>query len=164
MTNLFLERHNYLEETVSLRDELEKGFLVLAERLLKIKNERLYESAYDTFEDFIAELRLSRSTCYKIISVYEKFILLGELNPHEVARFGWGNLSLFTKLIDTKEKAKEVFDQVSPLGRSDALKTLQEMKTGISMTTCQHTWQKICFNECTTCGDRAKIYDAQDTA
>lgn len=160
MTNLFLERHNYLRETIGLKDELEKGFLVLAERLKKIRDEILYEGNYDSFEDFIAELDMSRSTCYKLIAVYEKFILLGELDPQEVAKRGWGNLSMFSNMIGTKEKAREVFELVSPLSRSDAIKTLHEMKTGIAMATCSHAdLEDIHFTECRQCHERIKVYE-----
>lgn len=151
--------HDYLEGTIALRDQIEEGFLVLAERLKKIRDEQLYASEYDSFDSFIAELRVSRSTAYKIIGVFEKFILLGELNPADVARRGWGNLCLFLGFIKNKSDAREIFDRISPLTRTDASRELLEMKTGKSMKDCQHDFEEIHLRQCRICGLKEKVYE-----
>ncbi len=151
--------HDFLEGTIALRNSLEEGFLVLGERLKKIRDEQLYEHEYDNFDSFVGEIRISRSTAYKIIGVYEKFILLGELDPADVARHGWGNLCLFLGLINSKQDARKIFDRISPLGRSDAAKELIEMKTGKPQSACQHV-DNYNITVCRDCG--IKIRNEKD--
>lgn len=143
--------HEFLESTIALRDEIEQGFLVLGERLKKIRDEQLYEPEYTDFEEFVAELRVSRSTAYKLIGVYEKFILIGGLDPATVAKQGWGNLCLFLGLIKNKADAQRIFDRISPLGRGDAAKELIEMKTGKPQADCKHL-DTYTISVCRECG------------
>lgn len=150
MTNVALANHEYLEATINLKDKIEEGFLVLAERLKKIKDEQLYVTEYGDFDSFVEELRISRSTAYKIIGVFEKFILLGELHPVDVARCGWGNLCLFLGHIQTKADARETFARISGLTRGDATRELVELRTGKPQSKCQHldTYEITCCREC----------------
>lgn len=157
--NLAANNHEYLEGTIALRHQLEEGFLVLAERLKKIRDHHLYQHEYESFDEFLLELRISRSTAYKIIGVFEKFVVLGEIEPERVARNGWGNLCLFLGQVHDKQSAREIFDRVAPLGRTDAMRELTEIKTGKPMATCAHDWQEVHLNQCRICGLKEKAYE-----
>ena len=153
------DNHEFLEGTIALRNQLEEGFLVLAERLKKIRDEQLYTNEYDSFETFLMELAISRSTAYKIIGVFEKFVLLGEIEPGMVASHGWGNLCLFLGQIRTKEEAVAIFNRVSQLTRTDATRELAEMKTGKPQASCEHEWSEVHLRQCAHCKLKEKIYD-----
>lgn len=130
--------HSYLQETISLREELEGAFLILAERLYKIREERLWEGEYVDFNEFIRETRLSKATVSKLTGIYEKFILLGGIPREEVAKTGWSNISLFLPMIQSKKDARDIFDKIAPLDRTDCERTYREMKSGVSMGECKH--------------------------
>ena len=150
MTTLKETTNKYLEATLALREELEGGFLILAERLKKIRDERLWAVSYGTFEEFLREMRISAPTASKLIGVYEKFVVLGGIDPKELIKQGWTNLSIFLPLISSKKEAEEIFDKVAPLDRTDAMRTYQELKTGKSMADCDHDFYKL--EVCKKCG------------
>jgi hypothetical protein len=158
--NLAESAYRYLEDTISIRNKLEEGFLLLADRLIRIQQEMLYYPTYDTFEDFIKELRISRSTAFKIMAVYRKYVLLGGIEPSLVAKAGWSNLCLAVGLITTQDEAKELFDTLSVQTREDAVKTIIERKRGIPMSSCTHA-NTYTITVCRDCGD--KILTNADT-
>lgn len=143
--------NQYLEETIKFREHLEGGFISLAERLKKIRDQRIYAEEYTSFKDFLREIRISESAASKLIGVYEKFVLLGEIPIEEVAKAGWTNISLALPAIKDKETAVEMFNKFSLLDRTDALRTWQEIKTGVDMVSCSHTEVRI-LHVCCNCG------------
>lgn len=158
MSNIQEKHHRYLTETLALREELEGGFLILAERLKKIRDERLWDDGnYEGFPDFLREMRVSEATASKLIGVYEKFILIGGIDPKELVTQGWTNLSIFLPIIGNKKDAQDIFTKVAPLDRTDALRVYQEMKSGKSMEDCSHEWVELRY--CRKCNLRERLYE-----
>ena len=150
-------RYDFLQGTIALKNELEGGFLILAERLKKIRDERVWEGSYENFEDFLREIDISKSAASKLIGVFEKFVLMGGIKPEELAVRGWTNLSIFLPLIHSKEDAQEIYDKVSLLNRTDAIRTYQEMKSGVEMAHCSHT-NSYTIKVCRDCGIRLQEF------
>lgn len=159
MTISIKENNNkYLEATLALREELEGGFLILAERLKKIRDERIWAQEYESYEGFLREMRISAPTASKLVGVYEKFVVMGGVDPKELIKQGWTNLSIFLPKIKTKEDAIEIFNKVALLDRTDAMRTYQEMKLGVDMATCDHSDSYI-LKVCRTCGIRLEHHE-----
>ena len=161
MVNLQTSNHQYLEETVSLREKLEGGFIILAERLKKIRDTRIYDPEYESFGDFLREIRISESSASKLIGVYEKFVLMGGIPADEVAKVGWTNISLFLPRIKTKDDAIEIWDKTHLLDRTDAQRVYQEMKTGVDMAECAHAEIRTLI-VCTKCGIKMEKTHAEE--
>jgi hypothetical protein len=151
MPTLKATNNAYLEVTIAFREKLDEGFIVLGERLRKIRNERMYADEYDSFPDFLRELRLSESTASKLIAVYEKFVVLGGIPIEELGRQAWTNRAIFLPVISTKKDAVAIYNQVAPLDRTDAMRVYEEMKRGVDMGTCPHAETRTLI-VCCTCG------------
>lgn len=149
---------SYLHKTIQLREQLEGGFLLLAERLKKIRDERMFRDEYDSFEDFLREIRISPATASKLIGVYEKFVILGDIAPEDLIKQGWTNLSIFLPLITSKKNAREIYDKVAPLDRTDAMRVYEEMKRGVDMGTCPHG-DTYALEICRDCGIRMEKHE-----
>ncbi|MDL5400733.1 hypothetical protein QSI00_24520, partial [Escherichia coli] len=80
------------------------SFLLLGERLKKIRDEKLYIPSFEAFWCFAEEeIKLSESTCSRLISVYEKFILEWNIDPADVVAIGgWNEAYLIGKIATTK--------------------------------------------------------------
>lgn len=157
-----LSHNDYLTATIALREQIESGFIILAERLKKIRDERLWETGeYDNFEAFVREMRISPSTASKLIGVYEKFVLIGGIPIEDVAKVGWTNISLFLPKIKTKEDAQEIWDKTHLLDRTDAQRTWQEMKLGVDMQTCNHD-NSYFLRVCRSCGLKMEHHEKEE--
>lgn len=160
MTTTPTEHNSYLSDTLALREHIEGGFIVLAERLRRIRDERMYDPEYDSFGGFLREMRLSESTASKLIGVYEKFVVLGGIAPEDVARAGWTNISLFLPAIRTGEDARDIWERTHLLDRTDAQRTWQEMRSGVDMASCPHGETKT-LHVCVRCGIKIQNNDKE---
>lgn len=161
MQDVKISNHQYLEETIALRQHLEGGFIILAERLKKIRDHRIYDPEHENFGGFLREIRISESSASKLIGVYEKFVLLGGIPADEVAKVGWTNISLALPAIHNKETAVELFHRFAPLDRTDALRTWHEIKTGIDMVECPHDEVRV-LHVCRKCGIKLEHYEEEN--
>lgn len=153
-----LSNHEYIEQTIALKEQLEEGWIVLAERLLNIQSKQMWRGSYDSWGLFLQDMGIPETTASKMIRVYKYFVLEAGVGADEMKRLklGWTNLSIFLPRIEEGMKPKEIkelFDEVAPLDRTDAMRTYQEMKTGKKMAECKHLHVKH-FTACQDCGIR----------
>ena len=66
MKHVAISDRKFLRETLELRQSIEEGFLSLGERLKKIRDERMYEVDYESFDHFLSELKVSPGTASKL--------------------------------------------------------------------------------------------------
>ncbi len=152
--------HNYCEQTISLKSGLEEGFFVLGERLAKIRDEELYQPSWDSFPEFLEEMKLSEATASKLINIHLQFVVKFGIDKQKLLEMGgWSDLSEILKLADSKEKTIEIIDELGPLLRADRRRALSEKKTGISMGECLHDWTTVHFKQCKKCQERKKVFD-----
>jgi len=147
----------YLESTIALVKTIEESFLVLSERLKKIRDDKLYESSYDNFEEFLEEAKVSPATASKMIQIYEKFILeLGFSNEEVVESGGWSLLYSIIPFCKNKTQAKEWMGKTKILPRHELEVAIREERTGVDSYKCEHEMQEVCFKQCKVCGLRTK--------
>ena len=82
-------------EIKQLKNNLNGGFLLLAEKLKTVRDMQLYKTLnYDTFEEYIAqpELSFNRSSVFEFISIYEKFVLELKVQPAGLILTDWSKL------------------------------------------------------------------------
>lgn len=154
-----LERnHTYLQKTIEMKLAIEGGYLVLAQRLAKIREEELYSPEYENFQGFLDEMNISEATASKMINIWLRLVVEYEI-PKErlIEAGGWANLSEILPYAKTKEKALELIDKVTNLLPSDRRRVIRGLKTNIDLDKCNHDWYAI--RVCRKCQDRQKIHE-----
>ena len=152
MNAIRITNHKFLQETISLKETIETGFLNLAERLYKIRQERIWEGEYDNLEEFLMELDITAPTCSKLCSIYEHWVLKGKVSLESLAGNNWTSLYESIPLLE-KENPKELAEELKLLTRADAIEKTREFKKG---TCTRHDWVVIKF--CKVCGKKEKVY------
>ncbi len=159
-------KHQYCKEALEYKTDIEWRFIGLGERLYKIKQERLYEAGWSSWDEFEMELKMSPATVSKLLRIYEIFILRYRFTPKQIATAGgWSSVAELLPSIkeDTpRERAKELLELVTDQSRLDLRKTLHEHKTGVDMAKCKHKpddYYILKIYRC--CGDREVIEDTR---
>lgn len=154
---------DYCKETLELKLGLENKYLELAMRLHKIFNERMYEPNYETFGDFIEELKMSRSKGSALVNIWQRLVVDWKIKKELISNAGgWTKVYEFLPLMKNKDQAVAWLQKSKDLSQSDIRKEKQEAKTGIPMATCKHP-DYVIFRRCVACGDTERIYDDDKT-
>lgn len=157
-----LARLNYCEETRLKVRELEGSFLVLGERLKKIRDEKLFIGQWETFEEYLEDVKLTAPTASKLINVYQKFLVEWQFRQEKLMEAGgWSVLYPILRIATSKEEAEEWVDKACVLSRKDLEKEITEAKTGIDMSKCKHHDTYV-LKVCRTCGHKEKVLDDQE--
>ncbi len=153
------KNYKYCEETIALKDNIEAGFLALAERLYKIRHEELYLPAWEDFDAFCEEMRLNPSTVSKLCNIHTRLVVEMEIPKSTLLSLG-GYSDLSEVLVHAKDKKGTIalIEELAPLQRSDRRKLLTEKKTGIEIIDCKHKNYYI-IKICKDCGNREKVYE-----
>lgn len=126
-----------LEQLRALQSATNTAFITTGELLYKIRTEKLWQQAYESYDDFLMELRMSKGTASKLAKIYKVFVLDANLPTEEVARASWSTLGAILPHI-TPSNAAEWLNKAILLSRTDILRELKEQETGIPMTDCKH--------------------------
>lgn len=147
---------NFCESTIQLVQNIEGAFIELGKRLLRIRDERLWESNWESYEEFLSEIKISPGKASKICSVYEKFVVEFEVDQEKLANVGWSNLYSMLPAIKTKSDAKEWVDKGMVLRREDIEDEVREFKHG----KCEHKeFDEITLRICRNCGKKIRVYE-----
>lgn len=151
----------YCEETIRMKDELELSYLKLAERLHRIHLNRMYLPNFETFDDFLEEIKISKATASKMINIYLTFVVKYKIEDKKLALAGgWSVVAETLPYITSKTAALDWLVKCKHLTRADLRKSLLEKKTGIDMRDCDHEdEEKITFYKCKRCGNTHREYD-----
>lgn len=157
-------KRNYLfcKETFELKENLEGNFMSLGERLSMIWKEALYLPNYDTFTDFLEDLKMSRATASKLIQIHEVLVMKYDFEPKEIADAGgWSSVSEVVPFATTKKEARMWLSRVKHNTRADLRRFIAEAKTGVKMDKCKHkNFYKIKI--CEDCKVRIKEHDEEE--
>jgi hypothetical protein len=158
MSNLTL--YNYCKETVELVQKIQGGFIDLAERLHKIKTERMWENGYSSWEEFCDEMKLSYSTIQKLIQIYDTFVLKYGVKTSRIASVGgWSILAEGLSIIKTKVDAEAFLTDASVLSLRDIRKNVTAQKKGLPASyVCKHA-NTYKIEICKDCGEKWEIYE-----
>lgn len=153
-----LTQYNYCLEVVELKKNIELAFLVLGEKLMKIRDEEMYTGSWESFNDYLDEIKISPSVASRLISVYSTMVLEYSLEPQLIANAGgWSNAYEITKVSSTKEEALRWLEESKERMPKDTKIALREARTGISIEDCRHEYYELRI--CRKCGDKEKIYN-----
>lgn len=158
MTEITKSNNSYLKETIALRSEIEGAFFTLGERLKRIRDEKLFESEYQNFDEFLLTAKISKATASKLIKVYETFVLEYKLPMNKLRSIGYSSLYAISGHINNKDKAEELVDRASMLTRNDLEQSLRD--DGPVIKGCSHSDVRI-VEVCNECDHRRRRFDLE---
>lgn len=148
---------DYCTETIALKKTIESGFIVLGERLCKIKEEELWNSQWSSFSEYLAEMNINESTASKMISVHQTYVVKYGLDEQLLIEAGWDKLYQSRELLNkakTKQDVLDIVNQITTLKRDDARALIREHRN----PHCPHDdTYEIHLRCCKTCGHREVI-------
>ena len=152
-----LDRLSYCEKALELKKDIEGNFLVLAEYLYYIQDRNLFESQWTDFDEFLEEMKMTKSTAFKLTHIYKTFILGYGFTSKEInSAGGISSLSDIIPMVNSKKTAEKWLHLTTTLTRSDLRKEIKEAKTGVTMANCKHgNTYKVQI--CKDCGERWQI-------
>lgn len=139
------KKHEYCQETVDLKQEGERIFLQIGERLYNIRKEELFRPFWDSFYEYELEFKWSPGTANKLINIYKVFVLEAGIKPVQLGEAGgWTVLAECLPVIKNKKDAQHWLGQATELTRSDLRKSIAEAKAG-PQEECAHPPAEIYY-------------------
>ena len=121
---------DFLRDTVDLVKQIETRFLELGSRLYRIKEERLWESTYDSYQEFLEAAHINPGHASILVSIHRKFIVEGQKTKEELAGIGYSNLYEAIPLID-RDGVEVAVVKAETLTRSEIKEEVREQKHGV---------------------------------
>lgn len=154
---------NFCEETAELKSQTEEAFLELGSRLNEIKTKQLFLGRWEDFDHYCREeLKMTQQTAYKLISIYETFIVQYKVPIDKLAKAGgWTMLATILPVVENKEDAHECVDQAIALqSKRELAQWVREKKTGVNPTNCKHKLtETYMVSRCLDCGEVHRVYE-----
>jgi hypothetical protein len=147
----------YCNDTLQLKTTIEKGFLMMGERLYKIRAEKLYSPQWSSFAEYLEEFgNMSQGTASKLINVYLRFVKEFEIDESKLLQAkGWTNLAKIAAISRTKEEAEEWVDKAIVLTARDLDREITEYTKGTDMIKCEHKHDEVMLlHTCIDCKDQ----------
>jgi hypothetical protein len=132
--NYFLseeKQYEYCKDTLSLATGIKKAFMVLAERLYKIKTRKLYKSFHEKWYMYLDEIELHESVASRLITIYEKLVQSLDVKMDQIQNVEYSKLYEIQKVSDTKDIAMYWIEQVNSEDEEQRL-TLKDLKAKIN--------------------------------
>ena len=156
------ENLNFCQHTIALKENIERTFIELGRRLYKIREEKLYDPYYDSFNLYCDELKLSQATISKLVNIYKKFILEYGFSPNRLMRAGgWAVVAETLPVVHNKKDAEDFLEKAERLTLSDMRREVKEKKLGVDQRTCGHKKDFYVLQVCRTCGDKQTLKDSR---
>lgn len=142
-----LQPIDFCRDTLQLAKSIEESFLVLGERLYRIKVDKLFAGSWESFSEFLGEAKLNEATASKLITVYRTFVETYNVDRDLLAAAGSSALYEVIPLISNKEEAVEFAEKATTLRREDLRQEIREKRKGAH----EHVWEPMHMRRCTVC-------------
>lgn len=160
MTNITEKKnYDYCQHTINFKNGIERNFLELGARLYNIREENLYQPAWETFEEYCMELKgMSYGTVSKLISVYKTYVLEHSFSPEKIIEKGgtWTVLYKGIPLARDKQAATRFLDDIEHLSSRHVEQSVREAKSGVTEETCKHP-DEYTLKICPACGRKHRV-------
>lgn len=147
------EQLEYCTTTLDLKKTIETSFIALGERLSKIRFESLWRSNWNSFAEYLMEMKINESTASRLISVYDTYVGNYKIDESKLAAIGWSNLYDMIPLVKTREKAEELVDKTSEMRKEDVREEIRAAKFNCT----DHDWVELHIQTCRICGKKHRI-------
>lgn len=146
------ESVKYVRDTLKLRDTIEGAFIALGERFYKISEQSLWHGVYESYAEFLTDMRVSESTASKLMQVYKVYIVEYKIAPAKLAKIGYSNLYMAIPLI-AKQGVEVAIEKAGSLRREDIEDEVREEESECKT----HDWEKVTIRVCMTCGKKERL-------
>jgi hypothetical protein len=144
------QKLSFCKDTIKLYKGLQTGFITLAKRLKEIRDKRLHEPQWESFSEFCVDMGdFSASKASRLITIVEKFLEAG-VSEELVQDAGWGKLVVVFPVVTDAASAQHWAEQASLLTRTDLVREVAEVTTGIKSEHCKHPNFQV-LHMCTDC-------------
>lgn len=128
-----------------MKGKIESSFVQLGQMLYEIKSERHYESGWESWGEFLMDMRISQGMASKLMSIYETFVLQYKIKPALIAEAGgWTVVYDLLPLAKDKESAEQWIKDAANMTRSDVKKQAFSARKKKEPKECEHTYCKMC--------------------
>lgn len=156
MANVQQDNGRYIKETIILRNDIEGSFLELGKRLFHIHNEKMWRGQYESYEEFLEEIKLKPSVASRLETVYTVYIVEHKVPMQKLVSVGYSNLYTAIPLLGSGS-AVDVVERAGSLTRKDLEQELRDAKHG----ECAHDGEYEVFHRCKKCGRFNKIHEQE---
>lgn len=147
----------FCEETIKLKESIEKDYISLCARLYKIREERLYEGQYSDWQVFLEELKITPSVASRLCKIWEVFIVNFDIDKKELQEAGgWTIAAEILKVATTKKTAEELLSLAKLYTRAHLRQHIQKLLKG-APEDCKHK-NTITIKVCEDCGYKFREY------
>lgn len=155
-----LTNYNYCQACIEWKEQIELAFIVLGEKLMNIRDKYMYVDSWESFDDYLKEIKMQPSVASRLITVYKKFVLEYELPVDRIAAAGgWSNAY---EIIGKSKDREEALSWLERFENADSEKTVgsikKELRSGISRDDCPHSESYI-LKVCLKCGEKVRVYE-----
>lgn len=160
MTQVDKQNLEYVEETKGLKEAIEGRFIELGKRLKRIRDERLFEPQYHSFDEWLPEMKMSQPTISKLINIYDRFVTEYGISEQQLLKAGgWTVIAEILPVSKTKEDAKEWIEKAENLTRTDLRAEIKEHKTGKKEKKRKDCEHRKAYDQrvCPSCGLKVKL-------
>lgn len=136
----------FLRDTIDLVRSIETRFLELGARLFSIKERKLWEATYDSYEEFLERAKVSPGNASMLAAVHKAYVVDGGISHTKLSQVGYSNLYAAIPLIE-KDGTDKAVEKAKLLTRAELKEEVRETKHG----ECAHTET---IHICSTCHKR----------
>lgn len=148
MSNITLsekEAHGVCNEALALKDKIEASFIHLGKYLYEIKSARLFEAGWESWGEFLMDMKMSEAMASKLITIYQVFVLDFKIKTDLIAEAGgWTVVYDLIPLAKDKESALKWLRLAKDMTRMDIKKEAALGKGEKEPEDCDHEWCKMC--------------------
>lgn len=123
-------QETYVNETLVLVKHIESRFIELSERLYTIQNEKLWQSRYDSFNEFLEDAHITPGEASKLIKIFRTFVIENGVDHSKLSGIGYSKLYEVIPLVE-KEGAEMAVTKASTLMRSEIQDEVRDKKYGV---------------------------------
>lgn len=147
---------DFVRETIDLVKQIETRFLELGARLYKIREERLWEGNYDSFQEFLDSAHISAGMASKLAKIHHVYIVEGKKETQALAGIGYSNLYEAIPFVE-EDGVDGAVALAGTLTRSEILDEKREREHGVHT----HTIGDARWGICQTCGKFERLYEEE---
>lgn len=137
---------DFLRDTIDLIRQIETRFLELGARLFQIRENRLWENTYDSYQEFLDSAKISKGNASMLAAIHKAYVIDGGVTHEKLAQVGYSNLYAAIPLIESDGIEKAV-EKARLLTRDEIKQEVREELHG----ECEHP---EVIQICTTCHKR----------
>lgn len=154
-----LTNYNRCLEVIDFKKNIELMFLELGKALMDIRDNSYFLSNWESFEDYLNEMKIAPSVASRLITVYRTMVLEYEFEPKLIANAGgWSNAYEIIKVSPTKDDARRWLEDSDNRLPKDTKALLRQAKTGISEDDCPHS-DTYTIKVCRRCNAKIREYE-----